>query len=89
MQLTLNPNHASKDDVPSEELDLFKQVYTQASQSGKAQLLRKLRMLINPEYTRVEDPKMKSTMRGRPPGKMNKSIQRKLSTFKKSTISIG
>lgn len=28
MQPTLNQNHASEDDVPSEDLNLFKQVYT-------------------------------------------------------------
>lgn len=40
MQPTSNQNNASKNDVPIEELDLFKQFYAQTDQLGKAQLLR-------------------------------------------------
>lgn len=57
-----NRNNISQDDIPSDELDLFKQVYTQAGQSGKAQMLRKLNALVNSECTHVEEPVMKSTM---------------------------
>lgn len=78
-----NQNNASQDDISSEELDLFKQVYAQAGKSGKTQLLRKLRALINPECTHVEEPKMKSTMRGRPHGKIDKSTRCEPSIFER------
>ena len=79
----VNQNNVSQDDIPSEELDLFKQVYAQAGQSNKAQLLRKLKALINPECTHVEEPEMKSTMRGRPHGKMDKSTRCEPSAFER------
>ena len=78
-----NQNNASQDDIPCKELDLFKQIYTQAGQSGKAQLLGKLRALINPECTHVEEPEMKSTMRGRPHGKIDKSTRHEPSVFER------
>lgn len=76
-----NQNNASQDDIPSEELDLFKQVYAEVGQSGKTQLLKKLRVLINLECTHVEEPKMKSTMQGRSHRKMDKSTRREPSTY--------
>lgn len=79
----VNHNNASQDDISSEELDLFKQVYAQAGQLSIVQLLRKLRALINPECTHVKEPEMKSTMQGRPHGKMDKSIQHEPSVFER------
>ena len=46
-------------------------------------MLRKLRALINPECTHVEEPEMKSTMRGRPHGKIDKSTRRKPFAFER------
>lgn len=46
-------------------------------------MLKKLRALINLECTHVEEPEMKSTMRGKPHGKINKSTRREPSVFKR------
>lgn len=61
----------------------MKQAYAQAGMSGKAQLLRKLRELVNLRSTHVEEPEIKSTMRGKPPEKIDKSTRHKSSVFKR------
>ncbi len=62
MQPTSNQNHVNEDDIHIEEFELLKQAYAQAGKSCKAQLLRKLRELVNPRSTHVEEPEIKSTM---------------------------
>jgi len=83
MQPTSNQNHVNEDDIYIEEFELLKQAYAQADKSSKAQLLRKLRGLVNLRSTYVEEPEIKLIMRGRPPEKIDKSTRHELSAFER------